>query len=1069
MLRASKVYGNGVIRSNVISSNKLGTVVLKRYEGTVTTGEKKSGGSILGKLVGITALLGSFYAAGAYYATVDKEFNKAFKVYVPGGEQAIKLIENPPKTQDFDVYRDQAADLKKQAEKYTEAAKDYAESLKGYGSKIQDTTSEALNYATDVYHTLTGQKEPAKLPVQSDSSPAIVQVEKATAAPNNTSKITTITADQQSQPALVTIEKPKPIIVKSIQSENSLVCELSQIISELASILNDSGLSEVGRDIITTAEEHVRKLNTQFVALDAEQESILKSLEALRAKGDTIEGSLEKFNVEAHHQLEEMAVKTASQIIEREAQLKNQFEITRADMKKTFAQKLAEDLKAQQQRLEKARSEALLAQSQQLQRQFVKEVKYLVEKERAGRLAKLDVVDKRFRALEKYSLQNAESLDVSRQSHVAHVAIDSLKNTLQHHQRQPFVDELQALSMNTKDDEMIQTALKVIPKNLAEEGVNTIPELSNRFEEVSHEIRQVALVPEDGGFGSHVISILMSYLMFQKSGLVEGDDVEAVLARTDYYLKKDNLEYATRELNQLTGWPKRLAQDWIQSARRHLEVKQALEDHLKDGLTIVVLGASGDLAKKLIFPALYALYQNEFLPKKTQIVGYARSKMNKEEFNKRILTNLVDKDDKEDIRDDFLKLCSYVNGQYDEEESWKKLNEYIGKWEDEQKLDHDQRNRIFYMALPPSVFIPVTTGLKKFVYGKEGKTFLVAEKPFGKDLQTCKKLLEAMGSLFKEKQIYRIDHYLGKEMVKNIMSFRFSNMIFNSLWNGQKIDSVQITLKEPFGAEGRGGYFDENGIIRDVMQNHLLQLMSLIGMERPIGRDTKAIRDEKVKLLKCVKPISLDDTLLGQYTGNDNHPGYLDDKDVPDDSLCCTFAALVLWVDNERWDNVPFILKAGKGLDNAKVEIRIQFQKIPGSLFSDASKNELVLRVQPGEAVYMKFNNKSPGFSYDSMLTELDLTYKKRYKNLKIPSAYENLILDILRGDHSNFVRDDELEAAWKIFTPLLHTIEKEKIKPKLYPFGTRGPKELNAFVHRYGVERNKHEEYEWPLQKLAD
>lgn len=245
--------------------------------------------------------------------------------------------------------------------------------------------------------------------------------------------------------------------------------------------------------------------------------------------------------------------------------------------------------------------------------------------------------------------------------------------------------------------------------------------------------------------------------------------------------------------------------------------------------------------------------------------------------------------------------------------------------------------------------------------------------------------------------------------------------------------------------------------------------MSLVAMERPIARDAESIRDEKVKVLKCVKPIVLKDTLLGQYVKNGDKPGYLDDDSVPKGSLCPTFAALVLWVNNERWDNVPFILKAGKALDVAKVEIRIQLKKLPGNLYDDVSRNELVFRVQPGEAAYLKFNNKCPGFSYDSMITELDLTYKTRYKNLKVPEAYETLILDVMRGDHSNFVRDDELDAAWRIFTPILHQIEREKIKPEPYPYGSRGPKNADDFIRKYGVERLEHENYQWPLQKLKD
>lgn len=317
---------------------------------------------------------------------------------------------------------------------------------------------------------------------------------------------------------------------------------------------------------------------------------------------------------------------------------------------------------------------------------------------------------------------------------------------------------------------------------------------------------------------------------------------------------------------------------------------------------------------------------------------------------------------------------------------------------------------------------------------------------------------------------FRIDHYLGKEMVKNVMMVRFANIFFSQIWNRSNIDNIQITFKEPFGTEGRGGYFDEFGIIRDVIQNHLLQVMSLIAMERPISTDAEDIRDEKVKVLKCIPPISVNDALLGQYIAENGKPSYLDDVTIKNkDSLTPTFAALVLFVQNERWEGVPFVLKAGKALNEAKVEVRIQFRNVAGSLYNGAARNELVLRVQPDEAVYIKFNNKQPGLSYQTIQTELDLTYQNRYTDMAIPDAYESLILDVLRNDHSNFVRDDELVAAWKIFTPLLHKIDAHHSDIKLsnYKYGSRGPAELDNFMKRYGYDRSN-VCYSWPVQSVA-
>lgn len=516
----------------------------------------------------MTLVLGSAYGGAAYYALQDPLFRDTFTTYVPGGEQTLEFIEDLQKNNDIGKFSNQASDLKSQVEKYT----------KEYGTKIQESTNDAIHYATDAYQTLTGQKEPPKLPAfeQQQETPT-----KTTSIPPASDTKTTLhlSTDKEAQPVVVSvaIEKPDPIIYKPVLTKNKIVNELSQIVLELTTILNQAGLSGLGRTVIQDAQTKIEKLNDSFVTLDQEQAAILASLKALASKGNEIEGSLEKYHVESKQKLDKIQVDSAAAIVAREAQLKNQFEQTRAEMKSSFAEQLANDLKQQQERLEKARQDALLGQAQELQRRFVKQVKLLVEQERAGRLAKLDVIDKRFKALQEYALRNAEQLDASRQYHVMHVTLDALTDVVEQNKRQSFKNELQALTNNTKKDELIQTVLSVIPESVAQEGVETTSELSNRFELVSDEIRQVALVPEDGGFGSHIISYIMSYLMFKKQGLVDGDDVESVLARTEYYLKRDNLEFATRELNQLTGWPKRLAKDWMEAARRHLEVKQALE------------------------------------------------------------------------------------------------------------------------------------------------------------------------------------------------------------------------------------------------------------------------------------------------------------------------------------------------------------------------------------------------------------------------------------------------------------------------------------------------------------
>ncbi|KIY71411.1 glucose-6-phosphate 1-dehydrogenase [Cylindrobasidium torrendii FP15055 ss-10] len=495
-------------------------------------------------------------------------------------------------------------------------------------------------------------------------------------------------------------------------------------------------------------------------------------------------------------------------------------------------------------------------------------------------------------------------------------------------------------------------------------------------------------------------------------------------------------------------------------------------EQLKDNTIIIVLGASGDLAKKKTFPALFGLFKQNFLPRDVKIVGYARTKMDQPEFHKRATSYIKNPNDDPDITakiDEFKALSTYVAGDYDKGEAFDELNAHLE--EIESKYQSKECNRLFYLALPPSVFIPVGKNIKEHCYvSRGGINRIIVEKPFGKDLASCRELLSSLKKYWTEDETFRIDHYLGKEMVKNILVLRFANVAMNAMWDKNSISNVQITFKEPFGTEGRGGYFDEFGIIRDILQNHLLQVLSVIAMERPVSFAAEDIRDEKVKVLRCIPPIERSDTLLGQYVSANGKPGYLDDDTVPHNSVCPTFAATTLWINNPRWEGVPFILKAGKALNEAKVEVRIQFKDVTQGIFKDIARNELVIRIQPSEAVYLKLNAKTPGLYTRAMPTEMDLTYKRRFTETNIPEAYEALILDALKGDHSNFVRDDELDVAWKIFTPILHWIEGkdgQRPKPVSYPYGSRGPKELEPFVTKYGFRRNN-EGYSWPVTNMA-
>ncbi|OQS04294.1 glucose-6-phosphate 1-dehydrogenase [Thraustotheca clavata] len=476
-------------------------------------------------------------------------------------------------------------------------------------------------------------------------------------------------------------------------------------------------------------------------------------------------------------------------------------------------------------------------------------------------------------------------------------------------------------------------------------------------------------------------------------------------------------------------------------------------------LCIFVIGASGDLAKKKTYPSLFDLFEHGFLPPHTIICGYARSKKSDDEFRSFISAYLKTKD--EEKKSAFLNLCIYRSGAYDSVSDVGAVSKEMETLENATGLCI--KNRLFYFAIPPNVFVPIGTSIKHSALSTQGWNRLIVEKPFGHDLNSFNELSRDMGALYSEDEIYRIDHYLGKEMVQNLMLLRFANNTFEPLWNRNYISSVMITFKENIGTQGRGGYFDSYGIIRDVMQNHLLQVLSLVAMEPPVrasGDDySNFVRDEKVKVLKCIEPLSLENTVLGQYVGNNelNEVGYLEDPTVPADSVTPTFATVVMNVKNARWDGVPFIMKAGKALNDKKVEVRIQFKQAPGATHMfpgvEIPRNELVLRLQPNEAVYMKTNVKSPGLSTKPVASELDLSYNVRYADTYLPEAYTRLVLDVLRGKQATFVRDDELRAAWQIFTPLLNQIESQRLTPIPYVFGTRGPMESDNLVKKFGYE----------------
>ncbi|CAL9775599.1 unnamed protein product [Musa acuminata subsp. burmannicoides] len=513
------------------------------------------------------------------------------------------------------------------------------------------------------------------------------------------------------------------------------------------------------------------------------------------------------------------------------------------------------------------------------------------------------------------------------------------------------------------------------------------------------------------------------------------------------------------QMKSSNGYPLNVVSS--QKEEPYIDHSKAKEDQIDSTVSITVVGASGDLAKKKIFPALFALFYEDCLPKHFTVFGYARTQLTDEELRNMIGKTLTCRIDKRencgDKMEQFLQRCFYHSGQYSSEENFLELDRKL-----KDKEVGKSANRLFYLSIPPNIFVDVVRCASRTASSPTGWTRVIVEKPFGRDSQSSGDLTRSLKQHLTEDQIFRIDHYLGKELVENLSVLRFSNLVFEPLWSRKFIRNVQLIFSEDFGTEGRGGYFDNYGIIRDIMQNHLVQILALFAMETPVSLDAEDIRNEKVKVLRSMRTLQLDDVVVGQYKGHTRGgrslPAYIDDPTVPKGSLTPTFAAAALFIDNARWDGVPFLMKAGKALNTRRAEIRVQFRHVPGNLYKrnfgtdlDKATNELVIRVQPDEAIYLKINNKIPGLSMRLDSSNLNLLYASRYPR-EIPDAYERLLLDAIEGERRLFIRSDELDAAWALFTPVLKELEDKRIAPELYPYGSRGPVGAHYLAAKYNV-----------------
>jgi glucose-6-phosphate 1-dehydrogenase len=501
-----------------------------------------------------------------------------------------------------------------------------------------------------------------------------------------------------------------------------------------------------------------------------------------------------------------------------------------------------------------------------------------------------------------------------------------------------------------------------------------------------------------------------------------------------------------------------------------------VEDRSSDACAVVIFGASGDLTRRKLMPALYNLAWSRSLPPGSIVVGVARREKSDAAFRAELKEAVASfsrrKPIDEALWSDFERSVSYVRGAANDTATYEALRDHLEKADAERGAP---RSRLFYLAVPPNEFGPIVDGLRaaKLVAVGMHKTAgvqkaggiwtrVVFEKPFGHDLESARALNDAIASAFDESQVFRIDHYLGKETVQNMLVFRFANSLFEPVWGREHVDHVQITVAEDIGVEGRGKFYEQTGVTRDIVENHLMQLLCLTAMEPPISLSADAVRDEKVKVLRSLRRLERSEvarnSVRGQYARGivrgEEAPAYRQEPDVSADSKVETFVAMKVLVDNWRWSGVPFYVRAGKRLARRVTEIAVVFREVPHTLFrapdGGITPNVLALRIQPDEGISLRFISKEPGQQSILRDVAMDFRYGTTFGS-NTPEAYERLLLDAMRGEATLFTRRDEIEEQWAYMDPVLAAWAREGQPPPLYAAGSWGPEQADDLLARDG------------------